>query len=233
MVTYTAVRERRVLSPTIIFSSSLSASHIIDNTPMSCPLEPVGSHVLVHLKEKKTESAGGVVLLEESVERPREGTVISMGPGSKHPETGLDMPMPCNIGETVVFGEFAGTAVNYDNADHQLIKDDDIMFVYGGKKPDPNSLRMVGDQVLLEGDETQYKTDGGLMLPDLKDSIPKLTTGVVRAVGPGRTTEKGDLLPMSITVGTRVKYHKLAGEDVRIDGKLYKVLLDSDLLVAW
>ncbi len=172
------------------------------------------------------------MLLEESVERPRDGTVISMGPGSKYPETGLDMPMPCNIGETVVFGEFVGTAVNYDNADHQLIKDEDVMFVYGGEKSDPNSLHMIGDQVLLEGDEMQCKTDGGLLLPDLKDSRPKLTTGVVRAVGPGRTTEKGDLIPMSVTVGTRVKYHKLAGEDVKIDGKLYKVLLDSDLLVA-
>ncbi len=200
---------------------------------MSCPLEPVGSHILVCLKERKTESAGGVMLLEESVERPRDGTVISMGPGSKHPETGLDMPMPCNIGETVVLGEFVGTPVKYDNADHQFIKDDDVMFVYSGEKPDPNSLHMIGDQVLLEGDEMQCKTDGGLLLPDLKDSRPTLNTGVVRAVGPGKTTEKGGLIPMSVTVGTRVKYHKLAGEDIKIDGKHYKVLLDSDLLAAW
>ncbi len=233
VLTYTAARERRVLSPTAVFSSHLHASHIIDNTPMSCPLEPVGSHVLVRLKEKKTESAGGVVLLEESVERPREGTVMSIGPGLKTYEAGFDMPIPCNIGETVVFGEFAGTAVSYDNAHHQLIKDEDIMFVYSGEKPNPDSMRMIGDQVLLEGDKTQHKTDGGILLPDLKDSRPKLTTGIARAVGPGRTTEKGDLLPMAVTVGTRVKYHKFAGEDMKIDGKLYKVLHDSDLMIAW
>jgi Chaperonin 10 Kd subunit len=60
------------------------------------------------------------------------------------------MPMPCSVGDKVLYGKYDGTAVKYDGKEHQFIRDSDILFVYDGEKMSPDSIKMIRDQILVE-----------------------------------------------------------------------------------
>lgn len=153
-------------------------------------------------------------------EKPTEGEVVAMGPGKTHPETGIPIPLPCEIGDKVraahrqpglvpvffvsshpwsiycrvlwptfsgvssvlevavlkvksrstklgnssgyapscvstvhqqvLYGEYDGTPVMYNGADHQFIRDDNILFVYSGERMAPETIKMISDQVLVK-----------------------------------------------------------------------------------
>lgn len=89
----------------------------------------------------------------------------------------------------------------------------------------------LGDRVLLTVIEEKEKTVGGIIIPDsAKQSSVK--RAIVEAVGPGLYTQNGALIPMSVSEGDEVfipPYHQ--GQDVKIDGKDYVLLRESDILM--
>ncbi|CAM9308173.1 unnamed protein product, partial [Choristocarpus tenellus] len=86
----------------------------------------------------------------QAQERPTEGVVVAMGPGRKHEETGAPIPLPCSIGDKVLYGEFDGTAVNYMNTDYQFVRDNNILFVYSGEQMDLSTIKMIRDEILVK-----------------------------------------------------------------------------------
>jgi len=52
----------------------------------------------------------------------------------------------------------------------------------------------------------------------------------VIAVGPGRTDDEGERIPMEVKVGDRVLYAKYSGTEVKLDGKKLLILRESDVL---
>lgn len=57
---------------------------------------------------------------------------MATGTGRVHPDTGVNIPVPVEIGESVLYGKFDGTAIKYNGDDHALIRDDDILFKFAG-----------------------------------------------------------------------------------------------------
>ena len=53
---------------------------------------------------------------------------------------------------------------------------------------------------------------------------------MIRAVGPGRVTDKGSLVEMHVKVGDRVLYRKYSGSEVKIDGTEYLIIPEKDIL---
>lgn len=53
-------------------------------------------------------------------------------------------------GHQVLYGEYDGTAVDYMGADHQFVRDQDILFVYSGEKMQPDTIKMIRDQLLVK-----------------------------------------------------------------------------------
>jgi chaperonin GroES len=85
------------------------------------------------------------------------------------------------------------------------------------------------DRVLVEPDEPDKKTRGGLILPDIAVKIPG--EGTVLAIGPGKLDlETGERLPMTVKVGDRVAYSRYSGNEIEVDGKEFKILREDDIL---
>jgi chaperonin GroES len=92
----------------------------------------------------------------------------------------------------------------------------------------------LGDRVLVEAlpKNEEKTTESGFFIPDSATSEEVKYTSVV-AVGDGLFTQAGTLIPMTVKVGDKVvlpPYHQ--GQDIRIDGKDYIILRESELLMV-
>jgi len=90
-------------------------------------------------------------------------------------------------------------------------------------------LKPLGDRVLVEPLEPEAKSAGGIYLPEAAQEAPR--AGKVIAVGPGRRSDEGELIPVGVKVGDVVIYTKCGGNDVKVDGKDY-LLLDEHSILA-
>lgn len=59
--------------------------------------------------------------------------------------------------QQVLYGKFDGTAVDYMGADHQFVRDQDILFVYSGEKMQPDTIKMIRDQLLVKVSACTYR----------------------------------------------------------------------------
>jgi chaperonin GroES len=91
-----------------------------------------------------------------------------------------------------------------------------------------STLKPLGDRVLVKVLEQEDKTAGGILLPDTAREKPQL--GEVTAVGPGRKTEDGNVVPTEVKVGDKVLYAKYAGTEIKIVGSDYLLLTEKDIL---
>lgn len=90
------------------------------------------------------------------------------------------------------------------------------------------NIRPLGDRIVIEPLEQETTTAGGIIIPDTAKEKPK--QGKVLAVGPGAKDESGKRIPMDLEVGDIVLFTQWAGSDVKVDGKEYKVLKESDVI---
>tara|TARA_B100000424_G_scaffold127760_1_gene96716 strand:+ start:48 stop:461 length:414 start_codon:yes stop_codon:yes gene_type:complete len=84
------------------------------------------------------------------------------------------------------------------------------------------------DRVLIEVLDSSEKTAGGIIIPDTAQEKPQ--EGKVIAVGGGAKTEDGKIVPMDVKVGDKVLFGKWSGTEVKIDGKEYSIMKESDIM---
>jgi chaperonin GroES len=89
-------------------------------------------------------------------------------------------------------------------------------------------IRPLGDRLVVERIEQEEKTTGGIIIPDTAKEKPKQAK--VIAVGPGAKDENGKRIEMDVDVGDIVLFTQWAGSDIKIDGKEYLVLKESDVI---
>jgi chaperonin GroES len=82
--------------------------------------------------------------------------------------------------------------------------------------------------VLVESLESEEKTAGGIIIPDTAKEKPQ--EGKVVAVGPGAKSEDGKITPMDVKVGDQILFGKWSGTEVKIDGKEYSIMKESDIM---
>ena len=86
--------------------------------------------------------------------------------------------------------------------------------------------------MLIEPVEEEKVSKGGIVLPDSADK-KKQSRGTVIAIGPGRTKDTGERLPMSVSVGQKVLYKEPWGEENKIeDGDKKYFLVEEDDVLA-
>ncbi|MFN3272071.1 MAG: co-chaperone GroES [Cloacibacterium caeni] len=85
------------------------------------------------------------------------------------------------------------------------------------------NFKPLADRVLVEPVQAETKTASGIIIPDTAKEKPQ--EGTVVAVGPGKKDE-----PTTVKVGDRVLYGKYAGSELKLDGKDYLIVRESDLL---
>jgi len=90
------------------------------------------------------------------------------------------------------------------------------------------NVRPLADRILVRRIEEKETLKGGIIIPDTAKEKPQ--EGEVIAVGPGRKTEEGKLIPLDVKKGDRVLIGKYSGTDVKIDGVEYVILREDDVL---
>ena len=90
-------------------------------------------------------------------------------------------------------------------------------------------LKPLGDRVLVEPLDPEAKSAGGIYLPEAAQEAPR--AGKVIAVGPGRRSDEGTLIPLEVKVGDVVMYTKYGGNEIKLEGKTY-LLLDEHSILA-
>ena len=89
-------------------------------------------------------------------------------------------------------------------------------------------FRPLHDRVLIKVLDSEEKTSGGIIIPDTAKEKPQ--EGEVVAVGPGAMNESGKLARMDVKVGDVVLFGKWSGTEVKIDGKEYSIMKESDIM---
>ena len=91
-------------------------------------------------------------------------------------------------------------------------------------------LKPMEDRVVVQPKEAEEKTAGGIVLPDSAKEKPM--EGEVVAVGGGKILDNGTKVPMDVKAGDRVLFGKYAGTEVKIDGKEYLIMNESDIMAV-
>jgi len=88
-------------------------------------------------------------------------------------------------------------------------------------------LNPLHDRVVVKRIDADTKTSSGLIIPD--NVAEKPDQGIVIAVGAGRRTEAGTLVPMSLNVDDKVLFGKFAGQTVKIQGEEVLILTEEEI----
>ncbi len=88
----------------------------------------------------------------------------------------------------------------------------------------------LADRVLVEAAAAEETSTGGIILPDTAQEKPQ--QGTIVAVGPGKVSDAGSLIEMTVKNGDTVLYGKYSGSDVTFDGKDYMIMRESDILAV-
>lgn len=86
-------------------------------------IRPLADRVLVQPKEAETMTASGLYIPDTAKEKQQQGTVIATGSGKK------DEPMEVKVGDTVLYGKYAGTEVTVEGVNYLIVKQSDILAI--------------------------------------------------------------------------------------------------------
>jgi len=92
------------------------------------------------------------------------------------------------------------------------------------------NLRPLQDRIIVKRMEEEQKTAGGLFIPETAKEKPQ--RGEIVAVGNGKKTEDGKVLPLDVKVGDKVLFGKYAGTEIKVDGEEFLMMREDDLLAV-
>ena len=90
------------------------------------------------------------------------------------------------------------------------------------------NLKPLSDRVVVEPAAAEEKSSGGIILPDTAQEKPQ--QGTVVATGPGKVSDTGALVEMSVKDGDKILYGKYSGTEVNVAGTDYIIMRESDIL---
>ena len=90
------------------------------------------------------------------------------------------------------------------------------------------NVNPLADRVVVEPAPPEDKTSGGIILPDTAQEKPQ--HGTVAALGPGKVSDSGSLIKMTVKKGDKILYGKYSGTEVNVEGTDYIIMRESDIL---
>ena len=91
-------------------------------------------------------------------------------------------------------------------------------------------LQPLGDRVVVEREESESRTAGGIVLPDTAKEKPK--QGKVLSLGDGKLLDNGKRAAFQVKEGDRVLFTSFAGSEVNLDGEEYLIMTEDDILAV-
>jgi len=93
---------------------------------------PLHDRILVRRIEEDQKTAGGIIIPDTAKEKPMQGEVLAVGPGSRD-ETGKLVPLDVKVGDRILFGKWSGTEVKIDGEEVLIMKESDVLGILEGK----------------------------------------------------------------------------------------------------
>ncbi|WP_196890658.1 co-chaperone GroES [Aureivirga marina] len=86
-------------------------------------IKPLADRVLIEPLAAETTTAAGIIIPDSAKEKPQKGTVVAVGAGTK------DAPLTVKVGDTVLYGKYAGTELKYEGTDYLIMRESDIFAI--------------------------------------------------------------------------------------------------------
>ena len=83
-------------------------------------VKPLADRVLVEPAPAETKTSGGIIIPDTAKEKPMRGKIVAVGNGKP------DEPLTVKVGDTVLYGKYAGTEINIDGKDFLIMRESDI-----------------------------------------------------------------------------------------------------------
>ncbi len=90
---------------------------------MSVNIKPLADRVLIEPVAAEQTTASGIIIPDTAKEKPQRGKVIAVGAGKP------DEPMTVSVGDTVLYGKYAGTEISVEGNDYLIMKESDILAI--------------------------------------------------------------------------------------------------------
>ena len=86
-------------------------------------IKPLADRVLIEPAAAETQTSSGLYIPDTAKEKPQKGIVVAVGPGTK------ENPVTLSVGDTVLYGKYAGTELQHDGKDFLIMKENDILAI--------------------------------------------------------------------------------------------------------
>ena len=86
-------------------------------------IKPLADRVLIEPAAAETQTSSGLYIPDTAKEKPQKGIVVAVGPGTK------EDPVTLSVGDTVLYGKYAGTELQHDGKDFLIMKENDILAI--------------------------------------------------------------------------------------------------------
>jgi chaperonin GroES len=89
-------------------------------------------------------------------------------------------------------------------------------------------VKPLHDRILIKRVEEKETVKGGIIIPDTAKEKPQ--EGEVIAVGGGKKTEEGKVIPLDVKAGDRILFGKYSGTEIKIDDQEYLIIREDEVL---
>lgn len=86
-------------------------------------LKPLADRVLVEPAQAEEKTASGIIIPDTAKEKPQKGSVVAVGAGKK------DEPLTVKVGDTILYGKYAGTEITIDGKEYLIMRESDIFAI--------------------------------------------------------------------------------------------------------
>jgi|TARA_B110000263_G_scaffold100133_1_gene87543 chaperonin GroES len=86
-------------------------------------IKPLADKVIVQQAKAETKTASGIIIPDTAQEKPQKGNVVAVGKGTK------ENPITVKVGDSVLYGKYAGTELKYEGEDYLIMKEADILAI--------------------------------------------------------------------------------------------------------
>lgn len=86
-------------------------------------IKPLADRVLVEVSPAEEKTASGLIIPDTAKEKPQRGKIVAVGNGKK------DEPLTVQVGDTVLYGKYAGTEITVDGKEFLIMRESDIFAV--------------------------------------------------------------------------------------------------------
>lgn len=90
---------------------------------MALSIKPLADRVLIEPLAAETTTASGIIIPDNAKEKPQKGNVVAVGSGTK------DEPITVKVGDTVLYGKYAGTELKLEGKDYLMMRESDILAI--------------------------------------------------------------------------------------------------------